>query len=112
MSVVIVTLFVERPKVLASCDFGIAELLDQPITSHSIYGHLVTVIENIRQFVRTEIYVSSDRPRKKGPYSGEERRKQGKAAGELAEENGQQTQRTFGGGRRKLSRTASVPPKP
>ena len=48
MSVVIVTPFAERPKVLASRGFGIAELLDQPITAHSIYGHLVTVIESIR----------------------------------------------------------------
>ena len=109
MSVVIVTPFAERPKVMASRDLGIAELLDQPIIAHSIYGHLVTVIESIRQFVRTETYVGSDHPRKKGPYSGEERRKQGTAAGELAEENGQQTQRTVGGGRRKLSRIASVP---
>jgi len=85
--VIMVTAYTEESRVYAARDAGMTEFLAQPVSAKAIYKHIVSIIQNAREFVRTDEYVGPDRRRHKGKYDGEERRKEAQTSDE--EPNGQ-----------------------
>ncbi len=76
VSVIMLTGFAERRRVVAARDFGITEFLTKPVSAKGIYSRLISIVEKPRPFVRSmEGYFGPDRRRiANNDYKGEERR--------------------------------------
>jgi len=62
-------------------DAGVNEFLTKPVTARGVIHRLTLLIENPRQFVRSENYFGPDRRRRDDPrYQGERRRDEDKQA--------------------------------
>jgi len=74
--VIMVTAYTEKSKVYEARDTGMTEFLAQPVSAKSIYERICKIIDNPREFIRTETYTGPDRRWNKGKYDGEEQRKE------------------------------------
>ena len=74
--IVMVTAQSEEWKVMKARDVGITEFLVKPFSAKTMARRITVVIENPRQFVRTDDFFGPDRRRHRvSTYTGEERRK-------------------------------------
>jgi len=74
--IVMVTAQSEEWKVVKARDVGITEFLVKPFSAKTMARRITVVIENPRQFVRTDDFFGPDRRRHRvSTYTGEERRK-------------------------------------
>lgn len=74
-SVIMLTAHTDLGYVYNARDAGINEYLAKPISPKTLYGRIVSVIENPRTFVRSPGYTGPCRRRSKAEYHGPERRK-------------------------------------
>tara|TARA_B100000315_G_scaffold236682_1_gene252741 strand:+ start:11043 stop:11561 length:519 start_codon:yes stop_codon:yes gene_type:complete len=74
--IIAITSYTEKKYVIAARDLGMSEYLALPLSAKSIYARICKLIENPRQFVRSENYCGPDRRVKKIVFPGEDRRKQ------------------------------------
>ena len=80
VAVIMLTGHSEKNRVTAARDAGITEFLAKPISAKGLYERIVNVVANPRPFIKTKTYFGPDRRRNVNPtYSGQERRKGGKA---------------------------------
>ncbi len=68
------TAYTELERVKECRDAGITEFLAKPITPQTLYNRITRVIEDQRQYVRSETYFGPDRRRADRPFVGIERR--------------------------------------
>lgn len=74
--IIMVTAQSEEWKVMKARDAGITEFLVKPFSAKTMARRITVVIENPRQFVRTDDFFGPDRRRHRvSNYTGEERRK-------------------------------------
>lgn len=74
--IIMVTAQSEEWKVMKARDAGVTEFLVKPFTAKAMARRITMVIENPRQFVRTDDFFGPDRRRHKlSTYTGEERRR-------------------------------------
>ncbi len=64
--VVLMTGFSEKRRVMQARDAGITEFLVKPFNARDLYRRIAQIIENPRQFVRSEDFFGPDRRRKHG----------------------------------------------
>jgi len=84
--IVIMTGFSQKHRVIKARDNGITEFLVKPFNARELYRRLSQVIENPRQFVRSEDYFGPDRRRlNDNRYDGPKRREDD--AGESTDSN-------------------------
>lgn len=73
--IILMTGYSNRIRVETARDKGVTEFLAKPYTARDLYTRLVQIIENPRQFVKTESFFGPDRRRRKGDdYEGPARR--------------------------------------
>lgn len=73
--IIMVTAYTELGQVVTARDAGITEFLAKPVSARSLFSRIKSVIENHRQYVRSQNFFGPDRRRRKAaPYSGTERR--------------------------------------
>lgn len=73
--IIMVTAYSELGQVVTARDAGITEFLAKPVSARSLFSRIKSVIENHRQFVRSQNFFGPDRRRRKvAVYSGTERR--------------------------------------
>lgn len=78
--VIMLTGHSEKTRIIAARDAGVTEFLAKPLSARALYQRILNVVVNPRPFVRTKDYFGPDRRRNANPtYSGQERRKGGKA---------------------------------
>ncbi|HEX9701767.1 MAG TPA: response regulator [Rhodospirillales bacterium] len=65
----------EQRHILAARDAGITEFLAKPISAHSVYSRLCSIVKNPRAFIRTDGFFGPDRRRIDAPIDGPDRRK-------------------------------------
>lgn len=83
--IVMVTAQSEEWKVMKARDAGVTEFLVKPFSAKTMARRITVVIEQPRQFVRTDDFFGPDRRRHKiSNYTGEERRR------DMIEKGGQQ----------------------
>ena len=73
--IIMLTGHTELSKVIEARDSGVHEFLAKPISAHSLYARIRSIIENPREFVQTKSYFGPDRRRQQMEYRNEERRK-------------------------------------
>lgn len=74
--IIMVTAQSEEWKVMKARDVGITEFLVKPFSAKTMARRITVVVENPRQFVRTDDFFGPDRRRHRvSTYTGEERRK-------------------------------------
>jgi two-component system chemotaxis response regulator CheY len=74
--IIMVTAQSEEWKVMKARDVGVTEFLVKPFSAKTMARRITVVIENPRQFVRTDDFFGPDRRRRRvSNYTGEERRK-------------------------------------
>ena len=57
---IMLTGYTDVDRVLACRDAGVTSYLAKPITPQSLYGRIVSVVEDKRPFVRTDDYFGPD----------------------------------------------------
>ena len=73
--VIMLTAYTERRVVEEARDAGVTEFLAKPVEPRKLLHRVWSVIENPREFVRTQAYFGPDRRRRNDPnYRGPERR--------------------------------------
>jgi two-component system chemotaxis response regulator CheY len=73
--IIMLTGHTEMNRVLEARDSGVHEFLAKPISAKSLYSRILAIIENPREFVRTQLYFGPNRRRHDlATYSGQERR--------------------------------------
>jgi CheY-like chemotaxis protein len=74
--IIMLSAYTEKRRVQTARDAGISEFLRKPLCARDLYLRLLEVIENPREFVRSNHYFGPDRRRtkKEGNFSGEDRR--------------------------------------
>lgn len=72
--VIVVTAKSTLRNVYDARDAGMTEFLAKPVSAQTIYNRICATIEQNRPFVRTTNFFGPDRRRRKGPYSGQDRR--------------------------------------
>ena len=74
--IIMLSAYTEKKRVETARDAGITEFLRKPLCARDLYLRLVEIIENPREFVRSNHYFGPDRrrARKDNNYSGEDRR--------------------------------------
>jgi len=77
--VIMVTTQAGVQEIMAARDVGINEFLAAPIAPQALHDRIVALIEQPRPFIKAESYVGPDRRRRKGSYTGQERRSGGKS---------------------------------
>ena len=73
--IIVVSSYNEKRYVELARDLGMTEFLTLPVTPHSIYQHVCSVIEHPRVFVETANYMGPDRRRTDTPIQFDDRRK-------------------------------------
>lgn len=74
--IIMVSAYTEKWRVEAARDAGVTEFLAKPLCARDLYMRLAEVIENPRDFVRSNRYFGPDRRRRiDSSFSGMERRK-------------------------------------
>lgn len=74
---IMLTAFTEIERVKASRDKGITEFLAKPFTPQKLYQRIVSVIEDRRNYVRSDDYFGPDRRRVNRSFVGKDRRQAG-----------------------------------
>lgn len=75
VSIIMLTGFAEKRRVLAARNFGITEFLTKPISTKALYSRLVSLVERPRPFIRVEDdYFGPDRRRMVAEFRGADRR--------------------------------------
>ncbi|MEM6811728.1 MAG: response regulator [Pseudomonadota bacterium] len=73
--IILMTGYSNRVRVESARDQGVTEFLAKPYTARDLYNRIVQIIENPRQFVKTQDFFGPDRRRRKGEgYGGPQRR--------------------------------------
>lgn len=73
--VILMTGFSEKRRVMQARDAGVTEFLVKPFNARDLYRRIAQIIENPRQFVRSEAFFGPDRRRKNDTaYNGALRR--------------------------------------
>lgn len=72
--IIFMTAFSSEKRVRQARDSGITEFLRKPFTAESLYKRIEEIVERPRKFVRADAYFGPDRRRKRGTYSGPEKR--------------------------------------
>lgn len=62
------------PDVMIARDKGCNEIVTKPIAPSNVFDKLYSTLNNTREFILNESYAGPDRRRKKGDFSGEDRR--------------------------------------
>lgn len=76
LPIIILTAYSEKKHVIQARDAGATEFLCKPVSASSLYRRIQNVVENPRDFVRSNNFFGPDRRRLSNPnYTGEERRK-------------------------------------
>lgn len=73
--VIMITAYTEEYRVLEARDASVTEFLAKPVTAKGVYDRIKSVVEDTRNFVRTETYFGPDRRRGRRTYDGPDRRK-------------------------------------
>ena len=75
--IILMTGFTEKRRVMQARDAGITEFLVKPFNARDLYRRIAQIIENPRQFVRSENFFGPDRRRKQSDsYIGARRREE------------------------------------
>jgi two-component system chemotaxis response regulator CheY len=75
MPIIMLTAYTEQHRVRAARDAGVTEFCCKPVTAAELYRKIAKVIEQPRDFVRSNDYFGPDRRRHDdAAYDGEERR--------------------------------------
>jgi len=82
--VMMITGFAEKHHVEAARDAGVTEFLAKPVTADGVRARLRSVIENPRQFIRSNSFVGHDRRRRQVPLPEDEKRRAEDSAANLA----------------------------
>jgi CheY-like chemotaxis protein len=72
--VIVVTAYTEKARVEGYRDAGAHEVLHKPLSVHTLYQRLVSVIEKPRSFIYSPVFHGPDRRRKSEGPDGAERR--------------------------------------
>ena len=72
--VIVVTAKSTLRNVYQARDAGMSEFLAKPVSAQTIYNRICSTIEQNRPFVRTTDFFGPDRRRRKGVFSGHDRR--------------------------------------
>ncbi len=74
--IIMLSAYTEKKRVETARDAGITEFLRKPLCARDLYLRLVEIIENPREFVRSNHYFGPDRRRNKqdNKYTGDDRR--------------------------------------
>lgn len=72
--VIMMTAQAEVQEILAARDVGINEFLATPIAPQALHDRIAALIKQPRAFIKAESYVGPDRRRRRGGYTGQERR--------------------------------------
>ena len=72
--VIICTGFTTLPQILIARDHGCNEIITKPIAPSNVFDKLYSTLNNTREFILNDSYAGPDRRRKKGDFSGEDRR--------------------------------------
>lgn len=84
--IIMLTGHAELSWVKKARDAGIHEFLAKPVSAKKLYAKISSIIENPRQFIRTDDYFGPDRRRRQEPdYAGPERRKASREIKEIKE---------------------------
>lgn len=75
--IILMTGFSERRRVMQARDAGVTEFLVKPFNARDLYRRIAAIVENPRQFVRSENFFGPDRRRKRADgYAGPQRREE------------------------------------
>jgi two-component system, chemotaxis family, chemotaxis protein CheY len=74
--IILMTGFSEKRRVMQARDAGITEFLVKPFNARDLYRRIAQIIENPRQFVRSEDFFGPDRRRKSDDYYAGPRRRE------------------------------------
>lgn len=74
---IMLTAFTEIERVEECRDAGVTEFLAKPIKPQTLYDRITRIIQDQRQFVRSETYFGPDRRRADRPFVGPDRRATG-----------------------------------
>jgi len=72
--IIIVTAYCEQANVIAARDLGMTEFLAAPVSVKAIYGHICSVIQDKRPFIKEPKFFGPDRRRHEGSVPSDERR--------------------------------------
>lgn len=72
--VIMLTVHTERMRIVEARDAGVNEFVAKPVSVRTLYARIKALIEEPRQFVRTDHYFGPDRRRKQMPFTGQNRR--------------------------------------
>jgi len=72
--IIMMTGFSQKKRVIMARDSGITEFIVKPFTAHTLYKRIERIIEQPRQFVRSNDFFGPDRRRQELPFTGTERR--------------------------------------
>lgn len=74
--IIMLTGHTEISRVVTARDAGVNEFLAKPVSAAKIYQRIKAILDNPRQYIRTDTYFGPNRRRRDDPkYDGEERRK-------------------------------------
>lgn len=73
--VMMITGYAEKQHVEAARDAGITEFLAKPVTVDGVAARLKSVVDNPRDFIRSQSFVGHDRRRRQLPVSDEAKRR-------------------------------------
>ncbi len=75
LPIIMLTGYAEMERVEIARDAGVSGFLAKPMSAHSLYKRLVSVVEDKRSFIRNSDFFGPDRRfGKSGDFSGEDRR--------------------------------------
>jgi DNA-binding response OmpR family regulator len=73
-AVIMLTVHTERMRIVEARDAGVNEFVAKPVSVRTLYARIRALIEEPRQFVRTDQYFGPDRRRKQIPIKNPNRR--------------------------------------
>ncbi len=74
--IIMLTGHTEISRVKTARDAGVNEFLAKPVSAQKIYQRIKSILDNPRQYIRTDSYFGPNRRRRDDPkYDGEDRRK-------------------------------------
>ncbi len=75
LPIIMVTGHSETRRILEARDAGVNEFVVKPMSAHTLFERIETVIERPRPFVRIKGFFGPDRGRKSSDFAGDERRR-------------------------------------
>lgn len=86
--IIMLTGHTEMTRVVIARDAGVNEFLAKPVSAKNIYQRIKMILDNPRQYIRTDEYFGPDRRRRADPsYNGPERRRSAEEAGKKSSQS-------------------------